>query len=201
MTQRGSFPYFLRGFLIVLLCLSFQAISSAVETHTGTVRIPSEVTCINNCDNYSLEPDAGSEFYFLRGVDLILYVGRRVQVWGYRSYCGGCLVIYVTEITRLPLTDVRLIDDHLPQKTQLLQNYPNPFNPATVITYNITTYDHVEVKVYDVVGREVATLVSAYQSPGSYELSWNAAEFPSGLYYYRLQTAGTTFMKKMIFMK
>ncbi len=165
------------------------------------MRIPTEVTCLNNCDNYALEPDPGGDTYFLRGVDLVLYVGRHVQIFGYRSYCGGCLVINVTSVTRLPLTDVQLVDDRFPQSTQLMQNFPNPFNPTTSIRYQIASHGDVVLKIYDVLGTEVATLVNASQAPGTYEVSWNASDVASGMYYYRLRSDGETFTKKMMVIK
>jgi hypothetical protein len=190
----------LRASLVLgVLLIALPAL--AVESHIGTVRITSEVTCLNNCDNYMLEPDDQGVTYFLRGVDLVLYVGRHVQVFGFRSYCGGCLVINVTAVVRLPLTGVELIDDRLPGQTQLMQNFPNPFNPSTAIRYQIASAGSVSLKVYDMLGSEVATLVSTPHAPGTYELSWNASEFPSGMYYYRLLAGGTVMTKKMIYLK
>ncbi len=69
---------------------------------------------------------------------------------------------------------------------QLLQNYPNPFNPATKIQYNIAEKSFVTLKVYDILGREVALLVSEQKNPGSYEVNFNASRLPSGVYFYRL---------------
>jgi len=185
--------------LLGLLLIALPAL--AVESHFGTVRIPSEVTCLNNCDSYILEPDDEGVIYFLRGPDLILYVGRHVQVFGFRSYCGGCLVINVTSVIRVPLTGVELIDDRLPGQAQLMQNYPNPFNPSTAIRYQVASASAVSLKVYDMLGSEVATMINAPHAPGTYEISWNASEFPSGMYYYRLQTAGAVLTKKMILLR
>jgi hypothetical protein len=192
MLQRASL-------VIGLLMIALPAL--AVEMHYGTVRTTTEVTCLSHCDDYLLEPDTGSAVYFLRGVDLILYVGRHVQIFGYRQFCGSCLVISVTTVIRVPLTGVELVDDRLPRQTELLQNYPNPFNPSTVIRYQIASAGSVSLKVYDILGSEVATLVNAPQAPGTYEFSWNASDFPSGMYYYRLQAGGTVMTKKMIYLK
>jgi hypothetical protein len=185
--------------VLALLLIALPAL--AVESHIGTVRTTSEVTCLNHCDDYLLEADDHGVPYFLKGLDLILYVGRRVQVFGFRSYCGGCLVINVTSVVRLPLTGVELIDDRLPGQTELLQNFPNPFNPSTSIRYQVASAGSVSLKVYDMLGAEVATLVNGPHAPGTYELSWNASEFPSGMYYYRLLTGGAVMTKKMIYLK
>ena len=77
----------------------------------------------------------------------------------------------------------------------LSQNYPNPFNPSTTIKYEIpprTSEFHsaenlVSLKVYDILGREVATLVNENQKPGNYEIEWNAANLPSGVYFYQIE--------------
>ena len=74
-----------------------------------------------------------------------------------------------------------------PLSYRLLQNYPNPFNPSTTISYEIVDEAFVTLKVYDVLGREVGVLVNRSQSPGRYQVSFNARDLPSGVYFYRLQ--------------
>jgi len=69
----------------------------------------------------------------------------------------------------------------------LYQNYPNPFNPSTNISYGITQSGLVTLKIYDVLGTEIETLVNEEKPVGTYELNWNAANLPSGVYFYRLQ--------------
>ena len=90
----------------------------------------------------------------------------------------------------------------------LYQNYPNPFNPSTVIRYQLPTTSYVKLKVYDVLGREISTLLSEEQKSGMYEEKFNAARLPSGFYFYKLQAvpidrqAGEFIeMKKMILLK
>ncbi len=89
----------------------------------------------------------------------------------------------------------------------LMQNYPNPFNPTTNITYVIASGAKqsaalsVQLKVYDALGREVATLVNAKQAPGKYSVQFNAAELPSGIYFYTIKAGNFTATKKMILMK
>jgi hypothetical protein len=80
-------------------------------------------------------------------------------------------------------------------------NYPNPFNPATMISYTVPMSGNVTLKVYDIVGREVATLVNTLQSAGAYNVTWNAADMPSGIYVYQLSAGGQSFTNKMILMK
>jgi len=83
----------------------------------------------------------------------------------------------------------------------LAQNYPNPFNPSTTISYTLTKNDHARLVVYDLVGREVAVLVNGTQAAGSYNVSFNASNLSSGVYFYQLQTGGNVFTKKMMLMK
>ncbi|MHB1050736.1 MAG: T9SS type A sorting domain-containing protein [Bacteroidota bacterium] len=89
----------------------------------------------------------------------------------------------------------------LPQKFTLFQNYPNPFNPSTVIGYQLPISSHVTLKIFDILGREVATLVNEEKRAGSYEFEWNAAGFSSGVYFYRLQAGGYLQTKKLIIEK
>jgi hypothetical protein len=83
----------------------------------------------------------------------------------------------------------------------LQQNYPNPFNPSTVIGYQVSSLGKVRLNVYDVLGREVATLVNDVKPAGSYTATFNAANVPSGVYFYRLQTSSFTETKRLVVLK
>ena len=84
---------------------------------------------------------------------------------------------------------------------ELQQNYPNPFNPTTNIGFRIAGFEFVNLKVYDVLGNEVATLVNEEKSAGVYEVEFNASNLPSGVYFYRLQAGSFNQIKKMILIK
>lgn len=86
-------------------------------------------------------------------------------------------------------------------KFLLKQNYPNPFNAATVIRYRLPVTSHVTLKVYNLPGQEVATLVNKQLKRGNYEVMWDAAGFPSGVYFYRLQAGELASTGKMILLK
>jgi hypothetical protein len=81
---------------------------------------------------------------------------------------------------------------------RLDQNYPNPFNPSTVIGYQVGTTDHVTLRVYDVLGQEMTTLVDDVRSPGTYRVTLDAGRFSSGVYYYRLQAGGFVSTRRLI---
>jgi 1,4-alpha-glucan branching enzyme len=97
----------------------------------------------------------------------------------------------------------------MPSEFKLFQNYPNPFNPVTIINYQLPTDNYVSLKVFDILGREVATLVNEYKKAGSYNIEWNGKNLPSGVYFYRLvansneplQTKSYTDIKKMILLR
>ncbi|HSW54311.1 MAG TPA: T9SS type A sorting domain-containing protein [Ignavibacteriaceae bacterium] len=86
-------------------------------------------------------------------------------------------------------------------KFSLSQNYPNPFNPTTSLQYAIGSRQFVTLKVYDLLGREVATLVNEEKSAGEYEVEFNAATLPSGIYFYQLKAGQYSETKKMILLK
>ena len=88
-----------------------------------------------------------------------------------------------------------------PNKYFLSQNYPNPFNPATTISFNIPSKSFVSLKVFDLIGREVATIFSGEMAAGSYSKQWNASNLSSGIYFYRLQAGSYTQTKKLVFLK
>ncbi len=99
-------------------------------------------------------------------------------------------------------TGVNLVNNDLPKKFELYQNYPNPFNPSTKIRYTIPkTAGLVSLKVYGILGNEVSVLVNQVQSPGSYEVTFDASELPSGIYFYKLTTSGYSQVRKMILLK
>ncbi|HMD14149.1 MAG TPA: T9SS type A sorting domain-containing protein, partial [Bacteroidota bacterium] len=99
------------------------------------------------------------------------------------------------------VTSVNLSSYEIPTAIQLGQNFPNPFNPTTTITFQIPTADHVVLKVFDVLGREVATLVNKEFMPGIYEAKFNGAQLASGVYFYRLQTSRFVQTRKILLQK
>jgi len=112
------------------------------------------------------------------------------------------------------LTGIELENNNIIKKFKLENNYPNPFNPSTTIKYTIPTLHSppltkggntrgvfITLKVYDVLGREVATLVNKNQKPGIYQVVFNALNLPSGIYFYKLKAGNISRVKKMILLK
>jgi hypothetical protein len=89
----------------------------------------------------------------------------------------------------------------LPTTTVLLQNYPNPFNPTTIIHYQLKTKSQVQLTIYDITGREVKRLVNQNQNAGEYWVNFNAGNFASGIYIYRLKTDSFEQTRKMILLR
>ncbi len=83
----------------------------------------------------------------------------------------------------------------------LAQNYPNPFNPSTVISYQLPLNSMVTLKVYDVLGREIKTIVNERQSVGSHNVTFNIGDLPTGVYLYRLQAGTYSETKKLLLLK
>ena len=89
----------------------------------------------------------------------------------------------------------------VPTSFRLYQNYPNPFNGTTNIGFRISDFGFVSLKVYDVLGREVATLVNEVRQPGSYEVGFDGNVLASGMYFYRLEAGANVETRKMILTK
>lgn len=94
-------------------------------------------------------------------------------------------------------------NNEIPLEFTLHQNYPNPFNPSTIISYQLPVGSHVQLKIYDIVGREAATLVNEFKPAGNYNYTFSIVNYklPSGVYFYRLSSNGFVQTKKMVYLK
>jgi enterochelin esterase family protein len=101
------------------------------------------------------------------------------------------------------VTAVKIQNSSFPSAPHLEQNYPNPFNPETIIKYSISFANNVQLKVYDLLGREITTLVNQYQLPGNYAVSFNSGNLllPSGVYYCSLTSGNYSKSMKMVYLK
>jgi hypothetical protein len=116
------------------------------------------------------------------------------------SYAGqGPSNVYFNQESLV--TGVNPVSGITPEVFSLKQNYPNPFNPVTSIKFEIPKSDFVSLKVYDVLGNEIAVLVNVNLAPNTYEISWDANRFASGIYFYKLEAGNFTETKKMMLIK
>ncbi len=106
----------------------------------------------------------------------------------------------ITTLTKLNITGIDNEKDQ-PLTFELYQNYPNPFNPKTVISYQLLVNSYVSLKVYDVLGKEVATIVDEYKPTGTYEVEFDGSRLSSGVYFYQLRSGEFIQTHKMILAK
>ena len=127
----------------------------------------------------------------------------------YTGYLGGLSgTILKTTTGGVPI-GIKPISNSVPDKFILYQNYPNPFNPTTKIKFDIPTLPltkgaggmNTKLTIYDILGREVTTLINENIQPGTYEIEWNAANFASGVYFYQLRAGDFVQTKKLVLLK
>jgi predicted esterase len=120
---------------------------------------------------------------------VLLTVKNEIDSWDTTSMRVNISITGITE------------NNNLPNRFSLSQNYPNPFNPVTTIKFNIEHSSFTTLSVYDILGNEVTRLVNDHISPGTYLAKWNAENYPSGLYIYKLISGSHTISKKMLLLK
>jgi hypothetical protein len=99
------------------------------------------------------------------------------------------------------LVGINPVSNEIPKSFLLMQNYPNPFNPATSIKFLIPISGFITIKIYDILGKEITSLLSENLQPGTYEVNWNASDYPSGIYFYKLTSGSYIGTKKMVLLK
>ena len=128
--------------------------------------------------------------------NIIAYNGKIYPVWTRSDQFGRNIMMALIDESALDVKVKEIISDF-----QLFQNYPNPFNPITKITYQVAEYGFVSLKVYDILGREVSTLVNKVQSPGSYDVNFDGRKLNSGVFFYRIKSGDEILTKKMTLLK
>lgn len=128
-----------------------------------------------------------------------VYADQYGNIWFGAEDFGKGISVYNPEGI---ITSISQIDyQKLPQNYSLSQNYPNPFNPSTTIKYDIPKESFVKLKIYDILGREVKTLVKEQKSAGTYKVTFEASNLSSGVYFYRIQAGNFVQTKKLILLK
>lgn len=116
---------------------------------------------------------------------------------GYICGSGGTIL----KTTNGGVMGITPINNEIPEKYKLEQNYPNPFNPLTNIRFLIKDSKFTSLKIFDILGKEIATLVNEKLSPGTYEVQWNTLMLSSGIYLYKIQAGEYSEIKKMMLIK
>ncbi|MBN2571364.1 MAG: T9SS type A sorting domain-containing protein [Ignavibacteriales bacterium] len=98
-------------------------------------------------------------------------------------------------------TDIKLSTAEIPREYKLEQNYPNPFNPSTIISYSIPEPGQIQIKIFDILGQEISTLVNEFKQAGNYKIDFNASGLVSGIYFYQITANKYSSTKKMILLK
>jgi len=151
----------------------------------------------------------GYEYYLTEGIGLSYLIGCEGSS-GSSDELIGCVINGVL-YGDTSLTSINTIGSEIPSIYSLYQNYPNPFNPTTKIKFDIPTplsFPHapsgnplIRLKIYDILGKEIATLVKESLQPGSYEVTFDGNNLPSGIYFYKLETNNFVQTKKLILLK
>ena len=183
----------------ISLC-NFDAVSSVVSltlTATGTPNV------------LLSDPKDGKTFYvndvYNDTTYQIVFTGGTTNFsMNLPAYGSAVLIVSdsIKKISMPPITSVKTnTAGSLPTAFKLHQNFPNPFNPTTVIRFQVPVTCKVNLNIYDMLGRKIAKLVGETKQAGTYSIEWNASNFPSGVYFYRLQVGNFSDTKKLILVK
>lgn len=156
---------------------------------------------VENQLDHGHETIAMLEMYLFKARILILRLSNKISNETYKEldYSTDGVIDLISDIQGRPtIFNATLLQ---PKTYSLSQNYPNPFNPSTTIEYSVPENSFVSLKIFDMTGREISTLVSTQQETGTYIVDWNAAKLSSGVYFYRLNAGNFVETKKMILAK
>ena len=123
-----------------------------------------------------------------------------IVIKGNYVFKGGLGYVWRRPLAEI-ITSSEQISTELPDRFELYQNYPNPFNPSTTIRYTLPKSSFVSLRIYDVLGREVKTLFSGYRNAGNYSDVFDASNFSSGVYFYKISAGEFTETKSMVLIK
>lgn len=147
----------------------------------------------NGGDNwFQNSSNIGFDYSHSSGLNCIQGIGENF-IWAAGQ--NGTILSTVTPI------GIQTLINEIPIKYSLSQNYPNPFNPETNIRFEIPNRSNVRISIFDVLGKEISVLVNEELNPGTFEVNWDASNFPSGVYFYKIVTDGFSESKKMVLVK
>jgi plastocyanin len=170
-----------------------------------TINVGDTVRWVNQSGFHNVVADDGSFTNGAASSSAWTYDRVFTSVGDFRYYCvihGSAGGVGMSGIIRvINPTSVNTNNADQPDRFIVKQNYPNPFNPATTIRYAIPHNGLVVVKVFNLLGKELTTLVNGDESAGSHEIQYDATNLPSGIYFYRVQTGNFSQTKRMVLMK
>jgi hypothetical protein len=141
---------------------------------------------------------------YVQGFGVYYYISSGSGPFGsaYTEYTlKGCIINGILYGDTSIYIGIRIINNSTPVSYRLYDNYPNPFNPITKIQFDLPKSTQVKLIIYDILGREIETLVNENKKPGTYEVDWNGSRYSSGVYFYRLITDDYVETKKMVLVK
>ncbi len=162
-------------------------------------------------DVYLIRTDASGDTLWTRtyggigddwGYSVIPCSSNGFAITGYTGFGAGSIDVWLLRVNDQPVNDINdEPKEQVPQSYSLEQNYPNPFNPNTTIRFSIPEPGIVQIKVFDLLGKEIKTLLNEYKQTGSYEVDFEAGDLPGGIYLYRMKSSGYLVTKKMLLLK
>lgn len=193
----------IKGNLVILNLVNFtKANSMAWRDNYGTQAYPDTLSDIKMSFPSTIKIrniwTASPDFYGGAPVDLPFSQSGSTVSFTVPHLLYWSMVVIQLDTT---VTAVDSRQNNLPKSFSLGQNFPNPFNPTTVIDYRLPSTGYVSLKVYDVLGRVVATLVDQRQGAGKYSVTFDGGRLPSGVYFYRLSSGDHTEIRKMMLVK
>ncbi len=180
--------------------------TTAVVADTETITVPAGTFFAYVINHYlnSIPDSITGKMYLVKNVGWVRIIvrGGGVDLASYSIAGGsGYFPLAVGNYWNFESTPTGIKEQMKAISFSLNQNFPNPFNPTTVISYQLSVNSHVTLKVYDVLGREVETLVNERESAGKYSVKFDRTNLPSGVYFYRIQAGTFTETKKLMVLK
>jgi hypothetical protein len=155
---------------------------------TNTSAGPADIANVTSYGPYNIPPDDT--------IDVAFAISADINLQNLRTSFANARIKY-NSIFPSPKDSIKPV----PYIFELAQNYPNPFNPSTTIKFSIPSESHVILKIYDMLGREVRTLLNEEKAPGNYSANFIAGNLPSGVYLYKLTAGNYTNAKKLVLLK
>ncbi len=188
-------------FIDNLYYLWYGGMGSIVQI--GLATSPDGINWTKHPDNPVVKPSSfghWDDYYVEEG--RVLFMDDTLYMWYGASGGSGSNYLWQIGLATSTFEPVS-VDESVIQPSEFIlnQNYPNPFNPSTTFRYSIPTQSKVVIKVFDMLGNEIATLMDEEKTVGTYELTWNAQNLSSGIYFYQLKAGESINTKKMILLQ